>query len=133
MTSSHCFLFFSFFFLLPHRIEIQFQLNGQPSMQLSAASSVQAVSSSLRYLTSVDEDWAAFIQRQSAALHHSIDAGDVESVRALFARGCVHISLRAQLTESLSTETGVMPLHRSAHANSTNATQILQFLLNGTL
>eukprot|EP01047_Picozoa_sp_COSAG01_P013300 COSAG01_NODE_620_length_14784_cov_49.916718_5_plen_1572_part_00 len=91
---------------------------------------LQTAPSSLRYLSSVDEDWIAFIRRQSAALHRAIDAGSVSRVKVLFERGGVHIGLRAQLIGPTMGGTGMLPLHRSARVGSAEAVQILRYMLN---
>jgi serine/threonine protein kinase len=91
---------------------------------------LQTAPFSLRYLSSVDEDWVDFIRRQSAALHRAIDTGKVSRVKALFERGGVHIGLRAQLIGPTMGGTGMLPLHRSAHVGSAEAIQILRCMLN---
>ena len=82
----------------------------------------------LRFLTSTDETWHSFVQRQATDLHVAIDEKDSTKVQELIAHGGVEMTM---IDESIKGST-VRPLHRAAFAGDVDVMCVLLAEVHGS-
>ena len=75
----------------------------------------------VQFLTSTEETWDSFVQRQAADLHTAIDRKDSTKVQELITHGGADISMIDKSVEGST----VQPLHRAAFAGDAKVMRVL--------
>jgi serine/threonine protein kinase len=79
----------------------------------------------LHHFASMSEPMDVFVRRQATLVHSCVEAGQVQSVRGLFAAGGVHVSVPLPLGAPKGTAVGVSLLHRAARHGHLAVVQLL--------
>lgn len=82
-------------------------------------------SGKLHYLDHTNETFSAAIARWSTELHYAIESNDLDVVRRLFHKGCVHYNLCLLDDRLTDAQRSISPLHRVARYGLLDILQIL--------